>query len=130
LIGRPIGANCDVGAYEAPASPPIAPDGDADGVVDPVDNCLTTANADQANSDGDVLGNACDTDDDNDALLDASDNCPTQAGPASNGGCPVPASTPPGTSPPTTKKCKKKKKKRPAEAAKKKKKCKRKKKRK
>jgi CSLREA domain-containing protein len=127
MIGRPVGTNCDVGAFEAPLSPPTAPDADADGVVDPADNCIATANPDQANSEGDILGNACDADDDNDAVLDASDNCPTQAGPASNGGCPVAASTPPGTSPPTAKKCKKKKKKRPAEVAKKKKKCKKKK---
>lgn len=37
-----------------------APDGDSDGVPDATDNCPTVANADQANSDGDALGNACD----------------------------------------------------------------------
>jgi hypothetical protein len=37
------------------------------------------ANANQANNDGDVLGDACDTDDDNDTVLDATDNCPLVA---------------------------------------------------
>lgn len=33
------------------------------------------SNADQADSDADAAGNACDTDDDNDAVSDGSDNC-------------------------------------------------------
>jgi CSLREA domain-containing protein len=72
------------------------------------------------------VGPAPDTD--GDGLVDPADNCPTQAGPASNGGCPLgatptpPATTPlatPTTTPPKKKKCKKKKKKRGAAAAKK-----------
>jgi hypothetical protein len=39
-----------------------APDGDHDGVIDPSDNCPTTANASQADVDGDGLGDACDAD--------------------------------------------------------------------
>jgi hypothetical protein len=35
-------------------------DQDGDGVRDSVDNCPSVANADQANNDGDSLGNACD----------------------------------------------------------------------
>ena len=38
-------------------------DQDSDGVGDNGDNCPTVANADQANDDGDNMGNACDTDD-------------------------------------------------------------------
>jgi hypothetical protein len=38
-----------------------APDGDDDGVPDASDNCRTVANADQANADGDALGDACDS---------------------------------------------------------------------
>lgn len=50
-------------------------DSDSDGVADGSDNCPSTANADQLDTDGDGLGNACDTDDDGDGVLDGSDNC-------------------------------------------------------
>ena len=33
-------------------------------------------NANQANNDGDALGDACDSDDDNDGVGDGGDNCP------------------------------------------------------
>lgn len=56
-------------------------DADADGVPDASDNCPAVANADQANSDGDGLGNACDPDNDNDGIADASDNCALTANP-------------------------------------------------
>jgi hypothetical protein len=38
----------------------VVADADHDGVPDASDNCPATANADQANADGDALGNACD----------------------------------------------------------------------
>ena len=50
------------------------PDSDGDGVVNPVDNCPTAANANQADSDDDGIGDACD-DSDGDGVLDANDNC-------------------------------------------------------
>ncbi len=43
---------------------------DSDGVANDEDNCRTTANADQANNDGDSNGDACDSDDDNDGISD------------------------------------------------------------
>ena len=67
-------------------------DTDGDGVVDPVDNCVQVANADQRNSDSmpldngaafghndatvpaaDALGDACDPDNDNDGLADTAE---------------------------------------------------------
>lgn len=48
----------------------IPVDGDGDGVNDDVDNCPTTVNPDQTNTDGDGQGDACDTDDDNDGFSD------------------------------------------------------------
>ena len=50
---------------------PLLADTDDDGSNDAVDNCPLEPNADQANTDGDNRGNACDTDDDNDGLSDS-----------------------------------------------------------
>ena len=55
------------------------PDTDGDGISDSVDNCPNTPNADQADSDGDLLGDVCDEDDDNDGIPDVDDNCPFEA---------------------------------------------------
>ena len=54
-------------------------DSDDDGVPDVDDNCPATANADQADLDGDGGGDACDTDADGDSILDTDDNCPVTA---------------------------------------------------
>ncbi len=55
-----------------PLYTPIADD-DRDSVSDATDNCRTASNADQADTDHDGQGNACDTDDDNDGLSDAAE---------------------------------------------------------
>jgi Thrombospondin type 3 repeat/Lectin C-type domain len=54
----------------------VLPDEDGDGITDDEDNCPDTPNPDQADSDGDGVGNACDDDDDNDGVVDDADNCP------------------------------------------------------
>ena len=51
-------------------------DTDGDGIADGDDNCPTTSNSNQADVDGDNIGDACDSDNDNDGVLDGVDNCP------------------------------------------------------
>lgn len=53
-------ATCDSGGGNPPPPPPPA-DSDGDGVANIYDNCPTTANADQADCDGDGTGDACDS---------------------------------------------------------------------
>ena len=50
-------------------------DTDNDGIDDARDNCPTVANTDQADKDGDGIGDACDKDIDNDGVLNEQDNC-------------------------------------------------------
>jgi hypothetical protein len=54
-------------------------DGDKDGFLDGEDNCPEIYNSFQENLDGslgDLLGDACDVDDDGDGILDIHDSCP------------------------------------------------------
>jgi hypothetical protein len=46
------------------------PDSDGDTAFDDIDNCPNDPNPDQANNDGDGMGDVCDPDDDNDGLPD------------------------------------------------------------
>lgn len=52
-------------------------DADGDGAEDHADNCRGLANPDQADLDGDRIGDACDGDPDGDGFVGAADNCPT-----------------------------------------------------
>jgi hypothetical protein len=73
-------------ATSVPCTPP---DQDGDGVPDSTDNCPSTSNADQENTDNVADGgDACDADDDNDNVVDGSDACPLVFG-AGADGCPV-----------------------------------------
>ena len=49
---------------------------DRDGVQDSLDNCVSDANADQADYDSDNIGDVCDTDTDGDEVLNVDDMCP------------------------------------------------------
>jgi len=51
------------------------PDADTDQVPDGEDNCVGAANTNQTDTDGDLVGDACDDDDDNDGAADVNDNC-------------------------------------------------------
>lgn len=52
-------------------------DTDGDSVVDVLDNCPSTPNPDQADFDGDGVGDVCDPDTDGDGINNGTDNCPT-----------------------------------------------------
>ena len=56
-------------------------DDDNDGILDVVDNCTLTSNADQLDTDNDGMGDVCDDDDDDDGILDVDDNCPLTSNP-------------------------------------------------
>ena len=60
---------------EFSACRPIVFDFDADGVLDPFDNCVFDFNPLQENNDADSFGDVCDPDDDNDGVGDPFDNC-------------------------------------------------------
>ena len=52
---------------------------DGDGIRNRLDNCMTVANPDQADADGDGTGDLCDSDSDVDGVENSADNCPLVA---------------------------------------------------
>jgi len=69
------GPPCYGGTDYKMGTPP--PDSDGDGIPDATDNCPDDPNSDQADLNGDGLGDACDAD--ADGVPDATDNCPLVA---------------------------------------------------
>ncbi|MCI5221429.1 MAG: DUF4215 domain-containing protein [Candidatus Electrothrix sp. AR4] len=67
----------------------ITEDFDGDGVPNNLDNCTDVANVDQADNDGDEMGDACDPDDDNDGIADDGDG----SGSTDDTPCPIDGST-------------------------------------
>jgi len=59
----------------------LLPDADADGIPDQADNCPNVANLDQADLDGDNIGDVCDDDIDGDGVTNDIDNCELIANP-------------------------------------------------
>jgi hypothetical protein len=56
---------------------PAVADTDGDGEDDGADNCPLVVNADQTDTDGDGVGDACSADEDGDGFADTIDNCPS-----------------------------------------------------
>jgi len=64
-------------------APPVeTADADGDGITDGADNCPTVANASQADTDENGIGDACEApDSDGDGITDTGDNCPDEFNP-------------------------------------------------
>ena len=71
------GINDNIDSF--PFDPTRGQDAEGDGFDDNEDNCPFTWNADQADADGDGIGDVCDTDADNDGVDNGADNCPAAA---------------------------------------------------
>jgi Thrombospondin type 3 repeat len=59
----------------------VIEDADGAGIKDDVDNCPAIPNLDQADNNGDGIGDSCDPEDDYDGVNDDVDNCPVTASP-------------------------------------------------
>ena len=62
---------------------------DSDGISDSDDNCPTSYNPYQTDTDLNQEGDICDDDDDGDGVLDGEDECQLTPGSTANSGCPA-----------------------------------------
>lgn len=79
IVSIDVSADADYSEGLAIVSDPF--DSDGDGWIDEEDNCPFTQNLDQADLDGDSVGDACDPDRDGDGHDNDLDNCPDVANP-------------------------------------------------
>lgn len=75
LIINDIDLECVIAQFQMPVGPSWVTDSDADFIYDYEDNCPFDVNAEQLDSDGDGLGDACDEDNDSDGVANSEDNC-------------------------------------------------------
>lgn len=72
---------CSMLIFQSCTEDELPADDDADGIENEMDNCPRFANPDQADADGDGIGDACEADTDRDGVIDDHDNCPTMVNP-------------------------------------------------
>jgi hypothetical protein len=76
-----------VGPWKEDFTFKISSDKDKDGIKDDDDNCPDSPNTDQADFDGDGIGDVCDDDRDGDGVLNTDDDCPDTPGSVDANGC-------------------------------------------
>jgi Tol biopolymer transport system component len=81
----PPGIPCDTGAGSGTA--PASPDSDGDGVPDHLDNCPDDGNGDQADLDGDRVGDACDLATCGNDVVEYEEQCDGTSAAACTSGC-------------------------------------------